>query len=80
MALGRRLIFCISMIAALAIGAASLLSAQNLGDAAGSIDGARILAHIKVLSSDEFDGAGAWDSWGGIEYWVYGEAVSRGRA
>jgi Zn-dependent M28 family amino/carboxypeptidase len=32
--------------------------AQGLREAAASIDGARILAHIKVLSSDEFEGRG----------------------
>jgi Zn-dependent M28 family amino/carboxypeptidase len=32
--------------------------AQGVREAAGSIDGARILAHIKVLSSDEFEGRG----------------------
>jgi hypothetical protein len=51
---GRKLIVCAAVI----VGIGGGLFAQNIGDAAASIDGARILAHIKVLSSDEFEGRG----------------------
>jgi len=52
---GRKLIIvCAAVIA----GIGGALFAQGVGDAAASIDGARILAHIKVLSSDEFEGRG----------------------
>ena len=52
---GRKfIIVCGAVIAGIGGG----LFAQSVGDAAGSIDGARMLAHIKVLSSDEFEGRG----------------------
>ncbi len=56
---GRGLIFCLAVIVAAGVGFLAPVLAQSPGDdGVKSFEAARILAHIKTLSSDEFQGRG----------------------
>ena len=50
--------FRVGFVAYFAVALSLVGFAQGVREAVASIDGARILAHIKVLSSDEFEGRG----------------------